>query len=375
MRSIRRLRITAALTVAVVLASAIPAYALPFAQPLAAKRAEATAAQAKVDSLNDKAEIASENFNEARDRYNELSTQEANTRAQIEKLNSRTKKLQGQVDSRVGVMYRQGPMSALDLLLSVDNIQQLVAAYNALTQMSRRDSLVIEQLKATKVEKVAAHKKLAAAVAEAAQQKKAMASAKNEVDSQLAAATTFVAGLNSDIKQLLAQQKAAEEAAAAARAAALRARLAAEARAAAARRAHDSTSNSKNSDHSIDLGGNPPSSGKGAQAVWWAMKTLGSPYRWGASGPDRFDCSGLTMWAYRKVGVRLPHHSGSQINRGKRVSRENLEPGDLVFFGSPIHHVGMYVGGGDFIEAPYTGARVRIRSLSDRHDFAGACRP
>ncbi len=81
------------------------------------------------------------------------------------------------------------------------------------------------------------------------------------------------------------------------------------------------------------------------------------------------------MWAYRQAGVSLPHFAASQINYGRRVSRSQLQPGDLVFFGSPIHHVGMYVGGGDFVHAPHTGDVVKISSLSDRGDYVGACRP
>ncbi len=81
------------------------------------------------------------------------------------------------------------------------------------------------------------------------------------------------------------------------------------------------------------------------------------------------------MWAYRQVGISLPHYAAAQINRGRRVSRSELRPGDLVFFGSPIHHVGMYVGGGDYIHAPRTGDVVKISSLSGRGDYAGACRP
>ena len=109
--------------------------------------------------------------------------------------------------------------------------------------------------------------------------------------------------------------------------------------------------------------------------MWWAEKAIGRPYVWSASGPNSFDCSGLTMWAYGHAGVSLPHRSRDQIHRGARVSRSNLRPGDLVFFGSPIHHVGMYVGAGDFIEAPHAGSRVRIASLAERGDYVGACRP
>ena len=81
------------------------------------------------------------------------------------------------------------------------------------------------------------------------------------------------------------------------------------------------------------------------------------------------------VWAYKHVGINLNNYSGDQINEGAPVSRSHLQPGDLVFFGSPIHHVGMYVGGGCFIEAPYTGVDVRISRMSSRDDFAGACRP
>ena len=101
----------------------------------------------------------------------------------------------------------------------------------------------------------------------------------------------------------------------------------------------------------------------------------GRPAGGAAAGPDTFDCSGLMVFAYGKVGIGLSHYSGAQINEGSPVSRDNLQPGDLVFFGSPIHHVGMYAGGGNFIEAPYSGTDVRITELSNRSDFAGASRP
>jgi cell wall-associated NlpC family hydrolase len=80
------------------------------------------------------------------------------------------------------------------------------------------------------------------------------------------------------------------------------------------------------------------------------------------------------MWCYGRIGIHLSHSSREQIGEGQRVSRKDLQPGDLVFFGSPIHHVGMYAGGGEMIEAPYSGARVRYASV-DRHDYSGACRP
>jgi peptidoglycan DL-endopeptidase CwlO len=109
-------------------------------------------------------------------------------------------------------------------------------------------------------------------------------------------------------------------------------------------------------------------------AVNAALSQVGKPYQWGAAGPNSYDCSGLTMWAWAQAGVGLPHNSGMQYGSLPHVSTSSLQPGDLLFFGSPIHHVGMYVGGGQMVEAPYTGASVRVVSWQ-RSDFVGAARP
>ena len=93
-----------------------------------------------------------------------------------------------------------------------------------------------------------------------------------------------------------------------------------------------------------------------------------------AAGPDSFDCSGLTMYAWAAAGVSLSHNAAAQYESLPHVPMASLEPGDLVFYGSPIHHVGMYVGNGTMVEAPYTGVDVRYHSIY-RPDFAGAARP
>src|SRR5437773_1245972 len=105
----------------------------------------------------------------------------------------------------------------------------------------------------------------------------------------------------------------------------------------------------------------PPSTDSSVVSI--AMRYLGTPYVWGGASPSGFDCSGLVMYVFSQVGVSLPHSSYSQYGMGSPVSRDQLQPGDLVFFDG-LGHVGIYVGGGSFIHAPHTGDVVKISSIS-----------
>ncbi|GDY30381.1 hydrolase Nlp/P60 [Gandjariella thermophila] len=112
-----------------------------------------------------------------------------------------------------------------------------------------------------------------------------------------------------------------------------------------------------------------------ATALEAALSKCGAPYVWGGSGPNSFDCSGLTMWAFGKAGISLPHSAAAQYNYGTSVSRSDLQPGDLVFFGSSassIHHVGISLGGNKMVDASTEGVPVGIHSLYS--DYYGAKR-
>ncbi|MGW5333742.1 NlpC/P60 family protein [Streptomyces bauhiniae] len=117
----------------------------------------------------------------------------------------------------------------------------------------------------------------------------------------------------------------------------------------------------------------PAPTSRASAAVAYAYRKLGSPYVWGATGPDAFDCSGLIQAAYRSAGISLPRTTYAQINAGRRVSRSQLQPGDLVFFYSGVSHVGIYVGNGRMIHAPNPSAPVRVAPI-DQMPFAGATR-
>ncbi|WP_059007844.1 C40 family peptidase [Streptomyces specialis] len=130
------------------------------------------------------------------------------------------------------------------------------------------------------------------------------------------------------------------------------------------------------------LGGENDATPAALQAINYAEGQLGLPYLWGGDGPaageEGFDCSGLTRAAYEAAGIPIPRVAQDQYNAGPHVPEDQLQPGDLVFYGTPdnIHHVGLYIGGGQMIHAPRTGELIQIapyRYAGD--DFAGATRP
>jgi len=107
----------------------------------------------------------------------------------------------------------------------------------------------------------------------------------------------------------------------------------------------------------------------GSSIVSYAESKLGCDYVYGATGPNTFDCSGLVQWAHKKAGINVPRVSRDQASSGQAVSYNNLQPGDCVFFGSPVRHAGIYVGNGQYIHAPQTGDVVKYSKLSSRKDF------
>ena len=131
----------------------------------------------------------------------------------------------------------------------------------------------------------------------------------------------------------------------------------------------------------VSFPNSPASSQQGNIAADWALSQIGRPYQWGGAGPYTYDCSGLTMVAWAHAGVALLHCAGDQWVEGVHVPLDSPQRGDLLFYATnnsdpaTIHHVGIYIGGGDMVDAPYTGVDVRIDSIDAPGVPIGAVRP
>jgi cell wall-associated NlpC family hydrolase len=245
-------------------------------------------------------------------------------------------------------------------LLGASSLDDLVNRFNTANRISAQDSHVLTQVVHLENEVKAREVRLKHANAQAAALVRQRASDKASIEGQLSARRTLLSSIRGQIAHLQAQEAARE----AQLRRQLAERLAAQQQQAPARALASTVAPVVSSDGGsapAPVGPAPPPTHSSVVSI--AMHYLGTPYVWGGASPSGFDCSGLVMYVFAQVGVSLPHSSYAQYGMGSPVSRDQLQPGDLVFFDG-LGHVGIYVGGGSFIHAPHTGDVVRISSLS-----------
>ncbi|MCU1589435.1 MAG: hypothetical protein JWP11_691 [Frankiales bacterium] len=308
--------------------------------------------QQRIDALNDQADRAVEAYAQARIKLTTARRLAAVSRGRVTREEASLAAVRRAMNSVASNAYRSGGTDALMSLVNTSNPQSFLDRASALDRIARDQAA---RLAAT----ATARHRLATVEAQAARdladQKTAEAAVgrqKDTIERTLQAQRSLLSHLQAQERARLAKLQA--DRAAAAREAALRAR---------ASRAR-----------LVTFSYNGPASGRAGAAVAEAYNKLGSPYEWAAAGPSRFDCSGLTMWVWARGGVSLPHSAAAQYDSIQHVAQSDVQPGDLVFFGSPIHHVGIYIGGGQMISAPHTGDVVKIQDAF-RSDFVGAGRP
>ena len=353
-------RITAIALLMAGLGSTLFAAAPSHASP---DRSQLVAAQAALDQLIQEQAAMGE-------RYDAAAAHLQNTQAQLSLLDKKVsilrQKIAGQRQRATEVarsMYEQGSFADAQFLLSAESLGDLESRVQMLGSVTVAQHDIFRSLDA-------ARSSLTKRIATLGRREEGEVTQEQKLADLKVALDTKVASQQQEIQHLQEVIARAEaRARRRARLAAAEARKAAQATLAAARQSSAAIPVRGFTAHPA-----PATNPSAETAVRAALSQLGKPYVWGAVGPDSFDCSGLTMWAWAKAGVSLSHYSAAQYAETQRVDLKDLQPGDLVFYYHPIEHVAMYIGNGQMVEAPHTGAFVRAVPLRTG-DFAGAGRP
>jgi peptidoglycan DL-endopeptidase CwlO len=353
--------------------AAVPAFADP---SLGGKKAEAQQVMAELQQLNGSLEQTVQQYDSAKLRYARVERGLKLNREEFKVAKRNLKISQRNIAARLITLYTTPKDSTLEVILGAKNLDDMLNRLNTARSVTAEDASIIGEVQQFRT----AVKRNGALLARrrilARRLVNEQAAKKREIENKLSEQNRLL----SSIKGQIAQIEAAQQARALAMARQAQQRLAAEQaaqQAAAQNTVVGVTATALSNDTSTDpVSIAAPTSSVGGSAVAAAMSQIGKPYVWAAAGPDSYDCSGLTSWAYAQVGVSLPHSSYDQWNYGVPVSKDELQPGDLVFFDG-LGHVGMYVGGGQFVHAPHTGTDVQVSDLTSGYyadNYVGARR-
>lgn len=288
--------------------------------------------QARVDRLYHEAEQASERYNDAKLELKELQHDLGSLRADQERQDDRLDVVRQQVQDSVVRQYEGQNLSAVGQVVVSDDPEAFLSQLSTMSAFNDLQSQLFDdyatELKALGIRSDATEKR----ASDVAALEKKLAAEKATIDKKLAAA-----------KSLLSDLKAEER--------------------------EDILSRG-----SLRVPSDVPVSGRAAAAVQYALAQVGDGYVYGAAGPNAFDCSGLTMMAWAQAGVALPHSSSAQYGSGPHIASSDLQPGDLVFYYSPISHVGIYIGNGMIVHAANPSTGVVVSSVFSM-PYSGAVRP
>jgi peptidoglycan DL-endopeptidase CwlO len=340
-----RLIAAALLLVSISFGSAMSSFASP-------SRRDVANAQAKLDELNNRLEVLVEDYDQAQTALRQVEARLADQRSFAQQAQAAATAAQSLLSQRVITAFT-GTTSELGVLLGSTSLTQFSDRLNFLSSLVRVDSDVATdaQVKGQIARRAAADLVIAAQKRQALVDR--LSQKKSEIETGIAQQRALVARLKDQLSRAEAAAKAAAE-----------------------RRAALAAQSSSSGSGGGSFGPPPGVSPGAAAAVAAAYSVLGVPYQWGGADPSTgFDCSGLTMWSWAHGGVSLPHSSYDQYAVLPHISRSDLQPGDLVFFYYPIHHVAIYVGNDMMIHAPHEGSVVSLTTFSTYPDYAGAARP
>ena len=344
-----------AIFVAVALASVNTAAADPNVD---AKQAQAQDVLDQIQAIDSQLSHAIEAYNLANVKLDAINADlKANSR-HLKIAKSSLRNAQTHLSNRLVSLYVNGTEgNTLEVLLGAESLDDLLNRMDAVERVSDQDARVLREVKSFRAEVKQRKLRLDRARAAQAQVVATKADQRRSIEGQLAERQRMLSSIKSEIASLQAAERLRQQ------------RLAAQARARLAATSVERQSDAEEAQAAtfaapLEAVLAPAPDARYGGVVGVAMQYLGVPYVWGGASPSGFDCSGFLMYVYAKVGVSLPHNAAMQYGLGTAVSKDQLAPGDLVFFDG-LGHNGMYIGGGQFIHAPHSGDVVKISSLSD----------
>jgi cell wall-associated NlpC family hydrolase len=337
---------------AAVVALAATAGVLATPSGIQTRQAEAQHVLDEIQAIDSELDRAVDAYNLANERLASLRAGIAANRRHLAIARQAARVAEHNLEQRLVALYvNGGDESTIEVILGATSIDDLLDRIDAAKRVSKQDARIVAQVRASRREIRARESALEKALRE---QKKVVAertARKAEIQRRLTERQALYNSIKDEIARLEAQERARQE------------RLAREAEQRLLQQEQGSAGGAVAAIDPNGLGLAPPAVYTGAAGV--ALQYLGVPYQWGGSSPGTgFDCSGFVMFVYAQLGVSLPHNAAAQYGYGVAVSRDGLQPGDLVFFDG-LGHNGIYIGGGQFVHSPHTGDVVKISSLDD----------
>jgi cell wall-associated NlpC family hydrolase len=336
------------------LVAAVPAFADP---SIGSKRAEAQAVIGQLQGLSDSLERARSQYDAANFQLAETKRQLRENAYELKIARGNLRASQRAIRRRLVTLYTSNQDSTIEVILGSRSLDDMISRIDSAKNVTSLDARVAGEVTEFRRSVTEHRTRLAAARAQQEHLVAVRAAAKASIESKIAEQQQLYASIKGQIAQMVQAEQARQ----------LQMARMAQARMVAQRQAQVQATQdtvvgiSAVTPQSDTVVAPPPTHG-GVVAI--AMSQLGTPYVWGGAAPGGFDCSGLVMWAYAQVGVSLPHSTYALFAMGVPISRDELQPGDLVFFDG-VGHVGIYIGGNEFIHAPHTGDVVKISSLDD----------
>ncbi len=380
MRNLTRPHPLALLVVAVGVLLMAVAVARTEPAPIESKRAQVAQLQAELAEIDGRVGAAAERYNGARYRLDQVKGRIETNRRVLAENRTALAEARRRLAARLDAIYRQPEPSIVDVIVSSGSLTDAVDQVEMLDRAGEADSRVVGSIRESRRRLEAARARLREDRVEVERQVAEAERERARVQALLDERRAVLQRAEGELGQLLAEQRERERREAARREAEARAAVA-EARARSRTQAATATA-TPTQPTAAQAGGPAPvtpalpeADGANGRAAQIALGYLGVPYVWGGASPSGFDCSGLASYSYAQVGKSVPHYTGAIWAAFPRVPSDQLQAGDMVFFRADLGHMGIYIGGGNYVHAPRTGDVVKISAISERSDFVGAVRP